>query len=547
MTNRIQSSQPDLAAGRRRGGFTLTEVLISIALVLVLILGINQVFALTSRAVGAGQAVGAGTRAARGAQTIIAADAAAAVIERAPFLYIKGEAMAAFRNRQDLAADYDFSPTVTTAATVDLAVRTVDRDESGSDTDNLNDRTSRALLTRRTHRVDALKMFVAAPGRRQTGNGTSFSADVSSSEQYVCYGHLRQPNNTGPAVVTQGRDVGLGLTATSTTAQTPAVNPNNYFATDWILGRFAFMLRDPELVGGNHVIRDRNGNNMTYYARSLTATTSGSSATLSPFSMSSGTTVTGTPINTSEPIQSTLYDLIGMSMGEFRSSVLSKYTSNATDPPNNNPTNPGLAEWPISKFDFRPTGFAKAVRPLTRDQVSRTTPCFVEHCTQFVVEYAGDFLKQNADTGVVTDVCNNTGGGTDKEIDFVIHDPTTKQKTIRWYGFPRDTNNDGKIRAADGDVVPLRDLTPAGTPLPFERLANTKLPKATTDSGNYAYVHPSDPTQDGTKLGATYYAVWGPDTDGYPRPQMLRITMAIDDPAGRIAEEQYFTFVVQLP
>ena len=45
-----------------RRAFTLIEVMISIALVLILVLGINQVFKLTSDTVGAGQALASKAR-----------------------------------------------------------------------------------------------------------------------------------------------------------------------------------------------------------------------------------------------------------------------------------------------------------------------------------------------------------------------------------------------------------------------------------------------------------------------------------------------------
>ncbi len=44
--------------------FTLVELMISIALVLLLVIGINQVFSLTSKTVGAGQGVHSAARAA---------------------------------------------------------------------------------------------------------------------------------------------------------------------------------------------------------------------------------------------------------------------------------------------------------------------------------------------------------------------------------------------------------------------------------------------------------------------------------------------------
>ena len=52
MTQPRPHDRPDRAAGFT--GFTLVELMISIALVLVLLLGVNQVFSLTGKAVGPG-------------------------------------------------------------------------------------------------------------------------------------------------------------------------------------------------------------------------------------------------------------------------------------------------------------------------------------------------------------------------------------------------------------------------------------------------------------------------------------------------------------
>src|SRR6476646_285288 len=91
----------------RRGGFTLVEVLISVALVLLLILGINEVFRLTGRAVGAGNALSEITRNARDAQNVIYNDLTHADVENAAFIYLKSETSVAFRNREDQLNDRD--------------------------------------------------------------------------------------------------------------------------------------------------------------------------------------------------------------------------------------------------------------------------------------------------------------------------------------------------------------------------------------------------------------------------------------------------------
>jgi hypothetical protein len=48
---------------------------------------------------------------------------------------------------------------------------------------------------------------------------------------------------------------------------------------------------------------------------------------------------------------------------------------------------------------------------------------------------------------------------------------------------------------------------------------------------------------------ARYTCVWGPDvnTTYDPLPAMLRITLVMDEPAGRLAEGQTYEFVIDLP
>ncbi|QOV91770.1 PulJ/GspJ family protein [Humisphaera borealis] len=515
----------------RRSGFTLLEVLVSISLVLLIILGVNQVFALTSRAVGAGNALSTAVRDARNVQSIITNDLSNAEIERAPFLYLDSEVMLAFRNKEEQLADIDFNPASTARGTVETSLLTVDRDKNGRENDP-GDQTPRAFLTSRTHRTDVLKFFSRQSGRRQTGNKTTFVSGVSASEQYITYGHVRQP-----AVIdnlTTGQLPGIGPTGT---ALTLAANPNNFYATQWVLGRVVFLLREPEISGSNKIIRDTTlpgSPQQTYYGRGNSATPASS---MSPFSENSQSTTTGTMI-ASELIQYSFYDLMGMGMERHRTDIMPFFINAGRQ-----------ATW-HDAIAFRHSAYPAPSRPLTSQGVARTVPCFVKSCTQFVVEYAGDFMRQKDDGTQDPDpstgpgsgkwFADGSGNGTDGVIDYnVSNEGGVLKRSIRWYGFPRDVNNDGKIvrntgpTSTNADVVPLRDYT--STPLKFER---TVLPiPAGNDYG----------TAQGVGTNAHYRCVWGPDTSSYPRPKMIRIVMAVDDPAARIAREQYYEYVVELP
>src|ERR1700761_8111267 len=89
-----------------RHGFTLIELMISIALVVILILGVSQVFQYTTQAVGSGEAVTSAIRSSRSAQTSFDRDFAALVgpgtgSNDAPCLIIGSRAVYAFRNAKD--------------------------------------------------------------------------------------------------------------------------------------------------------------------------------------------------------------------------------------------------------------------------------------------------------------------------------------------------------------------------------------------------------------------------------------------------------------
>jgi hypothetical protein len=47
---------------------------------------------------------------------------------------------------------------------------------------------------------------------------------------------------------------------------------------------------------------------------------------------------------------------------------------------------------------------------------------------------------------------------------------------------------------------------------------------------------------------ARYVCAWGvPESDGWPLPKMLRYTIAIDDPTGRLPDGQTYEYVMELP
>jgi hypothetical protein len=183
-------------------------------------------------------------------------------------------------------------------------------------------------------------------------------------------------------------------------------------------------------------------------------------------------------------------------------------------------------------------------KPMTGTGMAQTVPYFLPHVTQFIVEYAGDYITQGTILGA--DPYPPTAIGPDGQIDFYTTTyvdsggVTHYQKHIRWYGFPRDTSSttggppDGHIYTYGSafnydhitDVLPLRDiLLLAGglgaPPSTFEQ----EVPALT--GGDYAALGALH-GPGGAGTAAHYYCVW---RNGAPK--LVRILMKIDDPTGR--------------
>ena len=99
---------------RLRRGFTLIELMISIAIVLILMLGINYVFSTSSKTIGTGLALSAVTRDMRNARSVMQSDFDnAKSVEDAgkmPAIIIQSEYNYAFMNKKDRLSDNDGNP-----------------------------------------------------------------------------------------------------------------------------------------------------------------------------------------------------------------------------------------------------------------------------------------------------------------------------------------------------------------------------------------------------------------------------------------------------
>jgi hypothetical protein len=422
--------------------------------------------------------------------------------------------------------------------------------------------------------------------QRQTGDPTPAGANLvspgSSTEALVWIGHLALPNNPGiadwdpkqPDQPSGGGDFYAPGCATGSHFfvkgnTTPSgINDNNQFASQWILGRCVTLLaQTPPVLTGAYFL-DYPDTSGTTVPLSLLAQPG------APLSTSHGT-APGIPIYASrtdimydqrDPI-ATFHaitanlgsftrasdgnfwweDLVGLSANRIGGSIGGGSTT---------PNEPWFANpLPTKNANFGTTPVSAA--QWTSAAAAQTAPIFVRGCTQFIVEFAGDYAYQN-DDGTINTAMQSLGK-TDGQIDFIVDksnsDPTKWTRRIRWYGFPRDTGSDTASGltgppGADGlisrsDVIPVNwflvNTPPTGW---FEKSvpAQVGLPSASmpfTGSGN----QPNLPPQ----ISPAYICAWGPDVDPKWRPKLIRITMAIDEPTGRLNTEQTYEFIFALP
>jgi prepilin-type N-terminal cleavage/methylation domain-containing protein len=552
-----------------RPAFTLVELMISIALVALLILGVNQVFLYTSQAIGAGQAIGDAVRSSRSVQTVLANDFAGIApnggnLNDSAFLSIYSAATPAFLNAADHAGD----------------PLTLDRNGNGTEGESTvpGEQISPATYTSRNCRVDMLGFFTRGNFQRQTGNDGTFVANMSAPEAWVSYGHLQLPdNNSTPNYFDPG---GVYNASTKLLTVPLSTNPNNYYATQFVLGRMAMLLRPAS--AGTLYDASTPAVSQVFVANTLgPAAAVGTAAFSSPlFSTStfeksgstptvSVTTAGGSTTNVTTLNQSR-FDLGGASMKSIQISLetyLAAYAaanggavnstwwntlmglpSSSTAPGAVAQTSGGVP----ARFECNPF----VPKPLTAGAMAQASPYFLQGCSQFIVEYAGDFLTQN------NDITNNnaatvanpgygavTAAGADGTLDYVLIPPAGVspvppraqwRKQILWYGLPRNTSGQAGISMANGDVVPLRDWrqnaypTPAASPYyaPFEKT----LP---TYAANYAAAGAA-----GMQTTDTYTCVFGPND---PAPKLIRITITLVDPTGRLPDGQTYQYVFPVP
>jgi len=461
--NRI--SAPIRACVRRhvRQAFTLIELMISIALAALIMAGIHFIFSTTSRTAGMAHGLVSVVANARAAEPVMRQDLHGAAMD-GPFFMIRSGRTFAFLNRDEEIA-------------------------AGGNP-----------AMKRPYRTDMLMFFARGRFPRQTGNDGQYVAPMSSDEAYIWYGHLLQPlpdyQQPDDSWAHSGPGVGSGAT-----------NPRNYYARDWILGRVAMLLREPDNM------LDDFDQPQSYVRRG--GVTPAPPEHLSPLSFNSmANDASGSRIEKSR------YDLAGTSIAGYRTILNTAIPLLIAQ---------GEDWWSgpsaTSRFGYRFQGNPHLLKPLNSFRMARTAPCFLLGCVSFAVEFAGDFLTQDADGIIIANV-------PDGHIDFIREDLDPPNglwaNRVRWYGLPRDVDGDGAI-----DVQPLANSTVPVvnfSGFPFERFI-------TADR---------------------YIVAWGPDSATYvpgpsfeplptPRPAMVRVVLSVDDPDGRLADSQSYEYVFALP
>ena len=518
--------------------------MISIAIVVVLMIGITKVFSLTANTAGATNTIASGIRDARAAQTTFYNDLDNTASDM-PFMILRCGMQQAFRNKADALGDRDQSDW-----TVDL---NGDNIEGNSPGETYNP----TSVNNRVHRIDVFSFFANGLFARQTGNqgyqnpypseqpNGVYLSGISSNEAWIWYGHLRLANNNSTPTYFDP-----GNTSNETTGIT---NDNNKYASDWVLGRFVNVLKAPSVgrikdpQSGHYQYYETQTSNQQFGWSNGTFSTAGAAtADYTPFSYRSRVTSDGlSPITNSAgttiTTQSGRYDLMGTTISQMSQQVSNYVTWLAINDPTRTWWTSLMTGDLITTGRSAPYQGQTFVNGINSDNLAYTAPLFVQHCSQFIVEYAGDFLNQDA-LGNVLGVYSATSYGTDGYTDFYIDANGNRQ--IRWYGFPRDTLGTGvPITYTNGDVVPLRDLwvkattyTDAKNPnsAPFEK--NLPISPVPTNYATAWSNPPATPLPD-------YECVWGPSD---PKPRMIRITMTIDDPTGKLPDGQTFQYVIAL-
>jgi hypothetical protein len=453
-----------------------------------------------------------------------------------PCLTIFSMQQFAFRNRSDMNNDPDGN------------ANTVDLNGDGMETNKaIGEYVYPFIYNDRNHRVDRIGFFArdsVTPFERQTGNLAPLNssepslliASDKSEEAYIWYGHLRLPKRAENPQYNDYFDPG----------QPDPGNINNRFSDDWCFGRAAILLKNLEYAP----------NDVEFIRRST--------VWLSPLRQGSLSRYADPLIKGRWAIEQSRYDLADTTIREFRENVVEAFASG-------NFNRDRLLDAMDYRFHCKPWAMrgTKQGDSIRMDvEMALTVPFVQRGVSQFVIEFAGDFITQN-DNGT-TKIFQP-----DNEIDYVlIPDPAKSGnyiKQVRWYGMPRnvdkqnDTNGRPRIPAGgvdavrSADVLPLRDLIPSGDPQGLGAFVTGRIERfkfRNPNSNNNAFGqtvpkvkdYATQPDKGGSML-AVYECGWNSDDLNNPaigKPTMIRLVMTLTDANGRLPEGQTVEYVYTL-
>ena len=575
-TTTIRNTNP--CDGRK--GFTLIELMISVALSLILILGINAVFSISSQTVGIGMASSQIIRDIRSAKTRIDDDFAnlnRTNFTEMPYLYIQSLNAVAFRDRQDekSATSYGSQSALVTAQNVALTdygtAGTVAL--GGTGLASLSSRTGTTavpiFLNNRNHRVDSLSFFVQGLYSRQTGENINTNrkliSDFQSEEAMIWYGHTRQPDSPAPGSNPQWNNpqssanyVQPGINAPPSVKSALRVGDNAY-ASSWILGRYAILMAAPNTQG---LVLDKTGTKRQSYLE----TDVSNRVLLRPFGSKSAN-------GNGRSILTGYCDVAGTTMESYRTTIVEPVSIAAAT--RDIWHYPLLIDGtsitsPVSAFRFPAAPFlVTQLNDLTLEE-ALTAPIFIRGCSQFCVEFAGDYVTQNSISGPKP--AGNLAAQQDGTLDFdaVPVGNNAFVKRVRWYGMTRsiDGTQDTAAPPTANNTPDYRIVHPVNWHLTsIGNAALTGVPgnRLPFEKNTYTHNYDNGFPKGGTGPIDNYTCVWSPydlkwhsTTDPnyatlyskYPAgfmPWMIRITLRVDDPNGRLPEGQTVEWVFNLP
>jgi prepilin-type N-terminal cleavage/methylation domain-containing protein len=674
---------------RRQSAFTLTEILIALALVAVLLIGITRIFEITSKTIGTGQALSKAVRTQKAIQQTISADIVGVLPTSAnirpysgmmpvndakdpdagmPFLAICNYRVPAYVNQSAMSGD-SIAPTdaVTNFIARSAAIRGTDLDKNG-----IESTTSIAAAGGETvplfsygdrnFRCDTIGFFARGRFHSQTGISgvttgsatSSLQGVLDSNEAYIWYGQMRVYNsdvtnfdrsaaygNPGDWIVSGGKS-----------------NANNRFAEQFILGRMQMVLVEPvdhDSRTGTYTTSLRLGGADRKAIEENTVVSSNDPSSpaiflqrkwldpaahhieedepswmtrarplISPFTLndpisifqveniatgagrnrvvntSDRTTLAGTSsLGKADTNYQALFgrtDVMGVGAKEARRRTRFLAQYDIDFPPSGESSLGDRYEWWQmlyatwnQRFWANPflasSGFNAGEPNVNSKSVAQRQQIMANGVSQFIVEFAGDFVTQNQVLG--PNYGTVTGTTPDGVIDFVavpLGALNEYRRETRWYGLPRDVNGDGSIPGVPAtartsvDVLPVHRIIPPALfadPvikwLPFERTitasVGTPLPPSIDPVTNDYANNVTEPAGATNPDDSAYKCVWG--TRDFERvytnttppvgtalnptffrgayPTLIRFVVDVRDEDGKLAEPVTQELVYRVP